>query len=146
MIYTLFQISNFLFNIVIFIHGNTTNNWMGAEFLIYNVVYLRALFYDPFFLFFIHNLSKVLFLNIPSLTCCMLMIRRYTNCLTWMIVCPLFCVEKCVSDVKAGWRLISFKWMKTRRMSYLLLLNKLLICSIFQNSWILMALVTNSAL
>ena len=31
-------------------------------------------------------------------------------------------------------------------MSYLLLLNELLTCSIFQNSWILMALVLNSAL
>ena len=29
------------------------------------------------------------------------MIRRYTNRVTWMIVCLLFlCVEKCVSDVK----------------------------------------------
>ena len=28
------------------------------------------------------------------------MIRKYTNRLTWMIVCLLFCVEKCVSDVK----------------------------------------------
>ena len=48
--------------------------------------------------------------------------------------------------MKPRWRPISFKWMKTRRMSYLLLLNKLLTCSIFQNSWILTALVLNSAL
>ena len=42
-------------------------------------VHLRALFYDPFFLFFIHNLSLVLFLNIQYLTCCTLMIRKCTN-------------------------------------------------------------------
>ena len=35
----------------------------------------------PFFLFFIHNLSLVLFLNIQNLTG-MLMIRKYTNRLT----------------------------------------------------------------
>ena len=106
------------------------------------VVYLRALFYDPLCLFFIHNLSLVLFLNIPYLTCYMLMIRKYTHRLTWMIVCLLFFVLKSVNPMsKPGWRLISFKWMKTRQMSYLLLLNEFLTCSIFQNSWILTALV-----
>ena len=60
------------------------------------VVYLRALFWDPFFLFFIHNLSLVLFLNIPYLTCYMLMIRKYTNLLTCLIVCLLFFVLKSV--------------------------------------------------
>ena len=43
------------------------------------VVYLRALFLDPFCLFFIHSPSLVLFLNIQYLTCCMLMIRKCTN-------------------------------------------------------------------
>ena len=47
--------------------------------LSYVVVYLRALFYDPFFLFFIHSFSLVLFLNSQYLTCCMLMIHKYTN-------------------------------------------------------------------
>ena len=65
-----------------------------------------------------------------------------------MIVCLLFFVLKSVHLMskpglmwKPGWCLISFKWMKTRWMSYLLLLNKLLACSIFQNSWILVALI-----
>ena len=43
------------------------------------VVYLRALFYGPFCLFFIHNLSLVLFLNIQYLACCMLMICKCSN-------------------------------------------------------------------
>ena len=60
------------------------------------VVYLRALFQDPYFVFFIHNLSLVLFLNIPYLTCYMLMIRTYRNRLNQMIVCLLFFVLKSV--------------------------------------------------
>ena len=50
----------------------------------------------PIFLFFIHNLSLVLFLNIQYLICYMLMIHKYTHCLTWMIVCLLFFVLKSV--------------------------------------------------
>ena len=46
--------------------------------------------------FFIHNLSLVLFIIIHYLTCCMLMIHKYTNHLTWMIVCLLFFVFKSV--------------------------------------------------
>ena len=94
-----------------------------------------------------HFLNILLFLNIPYLTCYRLMILKYTNRLTRMIVCLLFFVLKSVYPMsKPGWCLISFRWMKTRRMSYLLLLNELLTCSIFQNSWILMALVLNSVL
>ena len=49
----------------------------------------------------------------------------------------LFCVLKSVYRLsKLGWHLTSFKWMKTRQKSYFLLLNELLTCSIFQNSWI----------
>ena len=59
----------------------------------------------------------------------------------------LFFVLKSVYPMsKPGWCLISFKWMKTRQMSYLLLLNELLTCNIFQNSWMVMVLVLNSAL
>ena len=60
-----------------------------------------------------------------------------------MIVYLLFSVLKSVYPMsKPGWRLTSFKLQKF----YFLLLNELLTCSIFQNSWIIMALVLNSAL
>ena len=109
------------------------------------VVYLRALFYDPFCLFFIYNLSLVLFLNVQYLTCCMWMICKYANHLTWTIVYLLFCVLKSVYPMsKPGWCLTRFKWMKTRQKSYVLLLNEFLTCSIFQNSQILTTLVLNS--
>ena len=64
--------------------------------LSYVVMYFRALLYDPFFVFFIHNFSLQLFLHIQYLTCYMLMIRKYTNRLTWMIVCLLFFVLRSV--------------------------------------------------
>ena len=53
----------------------------------------QASILGPFFLFFIHNLSLILFLNLWYLKCCVLM--------TLMIVYLLFFfVEKCLSDVK----------------------------------------------
>ena len=65
-----------------------------------------SVLYNPFFLFCIHYLLLVLFLNIWYLTCCMLMICKYTNCLTWMIVYRLFCVLKNVYPIsKPGWHL-----------------------------------------
>ena len=50
----------------------------------------------PILFILIHSLSLVLFLNIQYLTYCMLMIRKYTNRLTLMIVSLLFFVSKSV--------------------------------------------------
>ena len=76
------------------------------------VVYLRALFYDPFCLFFIHNLSLVLFLNIQYLTCCL------DDCLS-----SILCVEKCVSDVKT-WMTSNKLQMNEDKMDVLLVTAK----------------------
>ena len=59
-------------------------------------------------LFILYTLrSLVLFLSIQYLTCCMLIILKYTNHFNLIIVYLLFCVEKCVSDVKTWMMLIT---------------------------------------